>query len=348
MTAPHDRTEPAVADGLRAALAAAGIAAEPEAMADTGLAHLHFRLKGLGLVARLPKQSQMQLAAAENLAYQAACYRRASPSGHAPTLHSVLPPSDALPRGGLIVEEIVGRPARLPEDLDALIDALAAIHALPLPEMTARPPLLAPTDPLTELLSEIEAQAAYLDEAAVAPETRTVLEAGIAALSKLAHGDARPEPRLISFDAHPGNFILRADGSAVLVDLEKCRYSAPELDLAHATLYTSTTWDVASHAVLDTVEVAAAYKRWLGLTGTTPAWLVPMRRAMWLWSMTWCAKWRVLSGHAAATDTKGEDWSAEQSEDALVAHVRGRVDHYLDPKTATRLAAEFEELSQSL
>ncbi|MEM8761167.1 MAG: aminoglycoside phosphotransferase family protein [Pseudomonadota bacterium] len=333
---------------LRASLAVAGIEGEPEAMADTGLAHLHFRIRDRGLVARLPKQSQMQLGADENLAYQAACYERASASGHAPSLHAVLPPTPAQPRGGLVVEEIPGGPAVLPHDLDAPIDALAAIHALPVPEIAARPPLLAPSDPLADLHAEIAAQAEYLDRAAVAPETRRVLEGGIAGLAALVRSEARPEPRLISFDAHPGNFILRPDGCAVLVDLEKCRYSAPELDLAHATLYTSTTWDVASHAVLDGAQVAAAYRRWLSLTGASADWLLPLRRAMWLWSMTWCAKWRVLSGAAAQRDAAGEDWSADRSEAALVEHVRGRVDHYLDPETATRLWAEFSDLQRVL
>ncbi|MEM6488305.1 MAG: phosphotransferase [Pseudomonadota bacterium] len=345
---------PDIRSALRSALAAAGIAADPQAMADTGLAHLHFRLPGRGLVARLPKQSQMQLGAAENLAYQAACYTRAAASAHAPALHTVLAPSPALPRGGLVVEEIVGRTARLPQDLDALIDALAAIHALAVPTPPARAPLLAPEDPLADLLAEIRAQAAYLDRAAVAPDTRAVVEDGIAALATLAAAAPRPPRRLISFDAHPGNFIVRADGRAVLVDLEKCRYAAPPLDLAHATLYTSTTWDVASHAVLDTAEVAGAYRRWLARLAPLPwaeearAWLVPLRRAMWLWSMTWCAKWRVLSGTPAQTVATGEDWSADRSEAALVAHVRGRVDHYLAPETAMRLAAEFEALDRAL
>ncbi|MEM9782189.1 MAG: aminoglycoside phosphotransferase family protein [Pseudomonadota bacterium] len=358
----HDAPPPMI-DGLKAALTAAGIDAVPEPMADTGLAHLHFRLPGTGLIARCPKQSQMRLGAAENLAYQAACYRRASASRHAPTLERVLEPSDALPRGALLVEEIIGRTARLPEDLAALTDALAAIHRLALPAPAERAPLLAPDDPLADLLAEIGAQAAYLDAAAVAPATRRVLEEGVAALRALAAGTDRPPKRLISFDAHPGNFLLDAAGRAVLVDLEKGRYSAPQLDLAHATLYTSTTWDVASYAVLSTEQVIAAYRRWLdavagedwagenrqgGAGEAARRWAVPMRRAMWLWSMTWCAKWRVLSVREATAGGAGEDWSAERSEDALVAHVRGRVDHYLDPETATRIATEFDALAAAL
>ena len=52
-------------------------------MADTGLAHDHVwihRSVGDDWVARLPKQSQMNLPPEENLAYQTACYQRSSPT----------------------------------------------------------------------------------------------------------------------------------------------------------------------------------------------------------------------------------------------------------------------------
>jgi thiamine kinase-like enzyme len=331
-------------------LDAAGISpGTPELMADTGLAHDHVRLGGTGWIARLPKQSQMQLPPAENLAYQAACFERASASGHAPRLHSVRPPSKALPRGGLVVEEIVGRVARLPEDLPAIMDALAAIHALPVPE--TRAPLLDPGDPLADLLAEIDAQAAYLH--AADPATQAIVKTHIAALHDLANDTPRPPKRLISFDAHPGNFLITPEGRAVLVDLEKGRYSAPPLDLAHATLYTSTTWDVATHAVLTPEQVAVACRHWLECLpeaerAALGPWILPMRRAMWLWSMTWCAKWRVLSGGEAKATQDGEDWAAGKSEAALIAHVRGRVDHYLDPETAERLDSDFGLLAATL
>jgi thiamine kinase-like enzyme len=335
---------------LMAALDAGGHAPGlPEFLPDTGLAHDHIRLGGTGRLARLPKQSQMRLDAADNLAYQAACFTRASASGHAPRLHAVLPPSQALPRGGLIVQEIKGRAARRPEDLPAIMEALAAIHALPVPE--ARAPLLDPADPLADLLAEIGAQAQHLS--AAHPATSAVIETHIAALRRLSESDARPPKRLISFDAHPGNFLITPEGRAVLVDLEKARYSAPPLDLAHATLYTSTTWDVASHAVLSLEEVAGACHHWLDCLPEAERvafaqWILPMRRAMWLWSMTWCAKWRALSGAEAKATQDGEDWAAAKSEAALIAHVRGRVDHYLDPETAERLDSEFGLLADTL
>ncbi|WP_298827387.1 hypothetical protein [uncultured Piscinibacter sp.] len=319
-----------------------------EALPDSGLAHAHFRLAGTGVLARLPKQSQMDLRAADNLAYQAACFERASASGHAPRLHGVLPPSPALPRGALLVEEIIGRPARLPGDLMAIADALAAIHALPLPDAGTRAPLLDPPDPLALLRDEIEAQAVHFDAAGLDAASRRAIDAQRAALAACCARIERPPKRLIAFDAHPGNFLLREDGRAMLVDLEKARYSLPPLDLAHASLYTSTTWVLAISAVLTPAQVRGFQARWLQRCAGGDAWrgwLLPLRSAMWLWSVSWCAKWRVLASRPARQGSDGEDWSAERSEAVLVAHVRSRVDDYLSAQGVQRVVDELAALA---
>jgi hypothetical protein len=336
----------ALRQALRAARSPwADAALEP--LGDKGLAHHHVRLVGSGLLARLPKQSQMGLHAAANLAYEAACYEHAAPSGHVPRVHGTLPVSAALPRGGLLVEEIVGRNARLPHDLPAIAGAFAAIHGLPLPARQARAPLIDAADPLAALRAEIDAQAAYLDAAALAPAARELIDATRAQFLQLCDQTPRPPRRLIAFDGHPGNFLIRSDGSAVLVDLEKARYSHPPLDLAHATLYTSTTWDVDSSAELTPAQVQAFYDAWQPLAdaaGEQRAWFVPLRAAMWLWSITWCAKWRVLSPQNASASTDGEDWSHDNSSDALIAHVRDRVDCYLALSVIERVVSELDDL----
>jgi hypothetical protein len=325
---------------------------ELQALPDKGLAHDHVRLVGSGWLARVPKQSQMGLDAAHNLAYQRACFERAAPSGHTPALHSVLPPSDHLPRGALLVQAIEGRPARLPHDLGAIVAALAAIHALPLPAASQRAPLLAAADPLRDLHQEISAQAQHLSAARVSPAVATAVAAELQVLADLCDRVERPPRHLIAFDGHPGNFIVRDDGSAVLVDLEKCRYSYPGLDLAHATLYTSTTWDVETHAVLSLSEVASAYRAWRQAMGpaadAAQPWAVPLRRAMWLWSVTWCAKWRVLARQPLRASSAGEDWSEERSDSALIRHVRDRVDHYLRASVVERVRQEFDALERAL
>lgn len=336
-----------------------------ERLKDKGLAHDHVRLCGTGVLARIPKQSQLQLSAYDNLAYQRACFERASVSGHTPHLRGVLPPSLHLPRGALLVEEIIGRNAVLPQDLGLIAQALASIHALPLPNAAQRHPLINAPDPLQAMLQEVSEQAQYLTAAAVSGPVGSVIETELARLRNACTPASRPPRHLIAFDGHPGNFIIRGStGSpdsfqpasavqAVLVDLEKCRYSYPGLDLAHATLYTSTTWDLDSHAVLQVADVVDAYATWAKAVGalaaeTAQVWHVPLRRAMWLWSITWCAKWRALSGQAAHASADGEDWSTENSGSALVAHVRGRVDNYLSPDVVAGVLAEFDALDQAL
>jgi thiamine kinase-like enzyme len=339
-------------DRLRRALQAArspwaDAALQP--MADKGLAHHHVRLLGHGAIARLPKQSQMGLDAQAALDYQAACFERAGATGAAPQLIGRLPPSDALPRGGLLVQEIVGRSARLPQDLPAIARALAAIHALPLPAPAHRAPLRHDADPLQALRDEIDAQANHLDGAGLDARTRAHIDAQRAALQRRCAAAARPQRRLIAFDAHPGNFVVRDEGSAVLVDLEKARYGYCALDLAHATLYTSTTWDVDAHAELTLEEIASTYDAWAAHSDAAVierAWWLPLRAAMWLWSVTWCAKWRALSARSARTDARGEDWSHHLSDAALVAHVRDRVDCYLSAAVIELIVDEFAALQR--
>ncbi len=353
---------------LHAALASQGspwASAPLERLKDKGLAHDHVRLCGTGVLARIPKQSQLQLGAQDNLAYQRACFERTSAAGHTPHLHGVLPLSTHLPRGALLVEEIVGRNAVLPGDLGLIVQALASIHALPLPAAADRHPLINAPDPLEAMLDEVSVQAQHLPDAAVASEVESVIQTELARLRTACVQSARPQRHLIAFDGHPGNFIIRggvdfqgdsqpaSPSQAVLVDLEKSRYSYPSLDLAHATLYTSTTWDLDSYAVLAVEDVLGAYAAWRAAVGAhaadaAHAWHVPLRRAMWLGSVTWCAKWRALSGQAAHTSADGEDWSTEHSDSRLVAHVRGRVDHYLSPAVVEQVLQEFSALDRAL
>lgn len=351
IAAPIAPPQAALLAQLRAALRdarspLADAALEP--LGDKGLAHHHVRVVGSGLLARCPKQSQMGLDAATNLAYEAACYQRAAASGHVPRVEGVLPVSAALPHGALLVEEVIGRSARLPEDLDAIASAFAAIHSLPLPEPGARAPLQDPADPLAALRAEIDAQAAYLDAAALAPGARALVDLVRAQFVRDSERGTRAPRRLIAFDGHPGNFLVRADGRAVLVDLEKARYSLPPLDLAHATLYTSTTWDLDTRAELTLTEVQAFYEAWqrrCDIGAALRPWFVPLRAAMWLWSVTWCAKWRVLSPRKAHASADGEDWSREHSSDALIAHVHDRVDCYLARSTVERVVGELDQLA---
>ncbi|MGP9686120.1 aminoglycoside phosphotransferase family protein [Halomonas sp. AOP25-F1-15] len=338
-------------EALASELKRAGISyRELSPMADTGLAHDHVwvhRSDGDDWVARLPKQSQMNLPPQENLAYQAACYQRASPGGHMPRFYGTLPPSDTLPRGGLLVEAIRGRLAQLPDDLPAIADALANLHRQPLPSLAARKPLLAPDDPWQAMVTEVRQQANWLSDAQLSSKVTQRIQQELDMLSPRLR-DATPT--LISFDTHPGNFLIRDDGRAVLVDLEKCRYGLPGIDLAHTSLYTSTTWDINSQAVLSLGEVITFYRRWQTAMGETPSaeTLVACRRATWLWSLTWCTKWRAQHLNAKDAQQRGEDWSAELTDAAVIEHVRDRVEHYLSLPIIDHVHSELQCLQASL
>ncbi|NWO55232.1 aminoglycoside phosphotransferase [Chromohalobacter salexigens] len=362
MTATTDKTRNAKAlcDAVRAHLASRGeTGIDLHPMPDTGLAHDHIwirRRHGPDWVARLPKQSQMQLGVEDNLDFQAHCYRRTSESGHTPTLHGRLPIDATLPRGGLLVTAIHGRPARLPEDLPAIAEALAAIHRLPLPAAATRPPLASAASPCQAMREEVMAQAHHLDtlpSTLLDREARRHIDAALASLDGNDAAAAGIDTRrcLISFDAHPGNFLITPEGKAVLVDLEKCRYSHPGFDLAHASLYTSTTWDPASHAVLEPDTVIQFYRQWQAQIGANnpladEVALLATRRAMWLWSITWCAKWWQLHRRERDALARGEDWSTALSDPQLIAHVADRVAHYLSTPSVARVSDEFRHLQR--
>jgi hypothetical protein len=328
-----------------------------EPLKAKGLAHDHVRLLGTGWLARIPKQSQMQLAASDNLIYQRACFDRASPAGHAPRCIHVLEPSASLPRGALIVEEIIGRSAQLPQDLPLMARSMAAMHRIALPQDEDCAPLLHAADPLQAMWDEISLQANYLLQAALDSQAAARIHAELERFRNICKGKARPLKRLIAFDGHPGNFVISHEApgreKAYLVDLEKCRYSYPSFDLAHATLYTSTTWDTDSQTILQPEDVLATYLAWSAqvdeaLASDARRWHLPLRRAMWLWSVAWCAKWRVASRAEAAKAQDGEDWSAQNLDPALASHVRERVDHYLSNEGVAWVCAEFDALEHRM
>jgi hypothetical protein len=326
-----------------------------------GLAHDHVTVAGRGLLLRVPKQSQFALSAGDNLAYQAACFARVAASGHGPKLHEVLRPQARLAMGALLVERIDGRPPRLPQDLPLLAEAMARVHALPVPPPASRAPLHDHQDPVGGALDEVEAQAKFLDEAGIEPAARAEIDDELAwarGFGRASAGCAQPVT-LVLTDTHPGNFLIEAAAGdaagagprrAVIVDLEKALYGSPATDLAHATLYSSTTWDPDTWASLSLEELAAFYRRYLETIGASLAqdlapWLVPLRRITFLRAITWCAKWRVLHARARRTDQEStesaEDWSAENTDPATIAHVAGRVDDYLAPETLKAMRGEW-------
>jgi hypothetical protein len=335
LTVPAD-----LLDILRALPATADIRAGDVApMTAKGVNHDHLRIEGRGLILRVPRVVPWIPDAAAQLAGEAAAFRRAESAGVTPKLVAMLPPSSPLPRGALLVEEIIGRAPQLPADLPAIASALAGLHALPLPPPTQRPPLPdhGTAGPIAATVAFIGQQREFLARIDVAPATRAALGAELVwAERHIAETPAAMQPlALVGTDTHPGNFIVRADGSAVLVDLERVCYGSPAIDLAHATLYTSTTWDIEVQAVLSRADVEDFYRRYLTAAGPERAaelrpWLLPARRLTWLRTMMWAARWRALAERDALT-----------VEARLRDHIARRLADFFRPEIVDQVRVEW-------
>lgn len=327
----------------------------------TGLAHDHIRISETGMVLRVPRQSQLALDARSNLVYQQACFERAEPSGRTPKFYTALQPEPEIPMGALLVEFVEGVPIVLPDALPNTAQTLASIHGLPLPETESRLPLKTLDDPIKDTLNEVfdQSRSMYSENSAIDPDSKAQIEKELDWAASFADNTGKPPVTLISFDAHPGNFIQEpghiTESRAVLVDLEKARYGAPGFDLAHATLYTSTTWDIATYAELTASDISSFYESWLkavppNLAESSRKWLLPCRRIMWLWSITWCAKWSLDSNleYLASKDQakSTEDWSADNTDRKLVDHVADRVANYLEPETIAHVRKDWAKHSE--
>ena len=264
-----------------------------------GVSHDHWRIARRRLVARVARFHQWGLAPEAALAYEAAAFERAAASGHTPRLVATIPAGAALPTGALVVVEIAGRPPRLPGELPAIAQALASLHGLAVPPPAGRPPLLVQDDAFADTLAVIEAQAASLPQADLARTSLSAIGEELEWARAEARRSGRPRQPLVlaGTDTHPGNFLVDGAGHAWFVDLEKALYGAAAIDLAHATLATSTGWDPDCAAMLSGGDVRHFHRAYFELAGARraaevlPA-LAPFRRLTWLRTITWFARWR--------------------------------------------------------
>jgi aminoglycoside phosphotransferase (APT) family kinase protein len=351
---------PRPADGFDLAALAQALEVGPDRLAlvrpAKGLAHDHVRVDGLVAVggpvmARVPRRSQIGLGAEANLAYQAAAFTRAQPSGRTPALHRVVPPRPGLPGGALLIEAIDGATPRPPDDMPALAETLAAIHRLPTPAPSSRAPLVDQSvDPLRHLRAQVERQIAYFDHIDLAHETRAAL-ANVIERARLQRLPASPAPVALALsDTHPGNFLMRSGasgpgeqgpgksgGQAVFVDLEKAFYGCPALDLAHASLPSSTVWDVDvdwEPRAADVIAFHRAYARRAGparMQALAP-WLAPFRPWTWLRTLGFMARLIAEGGPPA-------HWDKRQA-----AHARARIAWMFRPDIIVRTAGDLIDL----
>ncbi len=335
-------------------------AADLRPLDDQGLAHEHVLLGSSGLLLRLPKQSQWQQAPEDNLAYQAACFWRLATSGATPRCHAVLPVSPDLPFGGLLVDFIDGRRADAAQDMTAIAACLAQIHTSSEPTFWPGGGVsgcaLAEQSQVVEAnLPEIDRQMGFIDRYPLEPEARALLIALRAELSppKGAAGQGGVLPRYpIANDTHPGNYRLvprtpNGAPKAVLVDLEKAAFGNPGIDLAHASAYTSTTWEAQGSAELSLAQVTDFYRCYLSLLPPDMAaalmpWLLVTRRLLYLRALSWCLMW------LSELENPDSGWSQARSDSALVSHFQARARHFLQAGTLEFIRQELEGLHESL
>jgi len=316
-----------------------------ERLPDKGLAHDHVRIKGLHVdghrpLIRLPRLSQFGLDPTRNLAYQAACFERASQSGHVPVLIDRIEPSPELPMGALVVSEIEGGPVKLPRDLPGMAECFATVHLLAVPEEAARAPLASHHDPLMGVMGFIEAQAPFIERSARDPEVVRILTEELDWARGFAkeRAGAHPPARLCLTDTHPGNFMAAPDGRVHFTDLDKALYGSPGVDLGHATVLTSTLWDIDVQAILERTDIEAFYAAYLGFLPTDMAdalrpWLLPMRRLAWLRSTTWSCKW-YAERHVGQVEETGLRARIRE-------HVSKRLAAFVDLETVVRVREDW-------
>jgi len=314
---------------------------ELEPLHAKGLVHAHVRIQGTGAVLRIPRYSAAGLRPDLNILYQACCFSRASASGHTPFLIDTLGPCEGLPWGALIVSEVEGSVPRLPDDLLAISEALAAIHTLEVPTKTDCRPIPYYEDSLTNTLENIEGQAEYLKKAGITSRSRVQLEEELTRAREFVQKKRNKNVpmALVGTDTHPGNFMIQPDGTAIFVDLEKTAYGMPAIDLAHASVYTSTMWDPDIASELTDDDVREFYKHYLfelpdALRAAWSPWCGPLRRFTWLRTMTWCAKWQVES-------REGANWPVANNDPAYIKRVRRRIEGFFDADTIERVRSGF-------
>jgi aminoglycoside phosphotransferase (APT) family kinase protein len=311
----------------------------------TGTAHGHVRLPG-NLLARVAYAHDGDPTAAPRLAAQAAAFRHLEPSARTPRLHEVIEPRQGLPGGALIVDFIDGRAPRLPDELPAMADTLPRVHALPLP--AAASPIPRQQNPFLETLEAIEQNAArFLDKAVPDSGARAEIAEELRALRGMAITLTRqPQPLSVALaDTHPGNFIVDRAGLAWFVDLEKVHVGSPAIDLAHATLATSTLWHPDVGKVLSRNEVKALYDLYLEKVGAERAaelepWLLPMRRLTWLRTTLFMARWRVQTRQPRDLSDPTQ-WSDAGLDPAMKAHIDRRIDQCFERNTIHSIRAEW-------
>jgi len=315
------------------------------ALPATGTAHGHVRLKN-GLLARVAYAHEGDASAAGRLQAQAAAFRHLAPAGRTPRLHEVIEPRAGLPGGALVVDFIEGRAPRLPDELGAMAETLARIHSLPLPPASS--PIPRQSNPFLETLEGVELNAErFLDKAVPDHGARAEIVEELRALRGMALALTRqPQPLTVALaDTHPGNFIVDRAGIAWFVDLEKVHVGSPAIDLAHATLPTSTLWHPDVGVLLSRDDVHAFQESYLARLPKNQAealrpWIVPMRRLTWLRTTLFMARWRVET-RAPRDPANTTQWSDAGLDHKMKGHIDARIDQCFEREMIRSIRSDW-------
>ncbi len=197
---------------------------------------------GESYVARLVTGTQMGLALGDQALYEHRALALIRASNVTPEPRFVDPEPSGLPYPVIIEDYLPGRPLDYATDLAAAARAVAAIHALPVPEDHG---LKVMPDPVPTALEESrELAAPYLSWEDAPSQSRQALAAGIKRLEEIGDsGDlfAAGDLAVVNYDLNTHNFVVE-DGAARLLDWEKARISPGVEDLAHFLLPTTTLW----------------------------------------------------------------------------------------------------------
>lgn len=299
-------------------------------LSSAGLSHDHIRIGNSGWLLRIPRGNQLGMNATDYLDLQESCFSMTARSGHAPSIKGILPPSEILPHGALIVEEIKGHKATSPKDAKAIAQAFAAIHKIR-PDNSKLQIAEKPFASQHFLLTQIFGNAP--ENAPISSASQTLLkdeQSKIATALEAVASNQYPLT-LIGGDSHPANFIITPAGKAYLVDVEFAMFDAPYIDLADASLAITerlepdvTIWsDKARHEFYQTWQNHAD----ADLTQHLSSGRAIAERAVRLRTLLWLADW------AAGTQSKIET--------TINARTKGNWDRmaatYLAPQTLKRV-----------
>jgi hypothetical protein len=320
------------------------------ALPATGTAHGHVRvlrrIEGRWPLARICYAYPGDQGAAARLAMQATAFERAAPAAATPHLLTVVPPSDAVPGGILLVEYIAGQAPKLPDDLTAIAAALARLHDVPVPAPERIAPMMRTEHPILALLQAIETNAPFFERLSISAQSRAMLndELKYARDFAIRDGELATEITFALSDTHPGNFLIDRGGKIWFVDLEKAHYGSPAIDLAHATLPTSTLWDPSQGVLLNRAQTVGFYRAYGALAPERmlrmrPV-LTPLRRMTWLRTMAFMARWKVQTAMPFDGSDLGQ-WSAAGLMPQMREHIAGVVERAFQPAVIAQTRHEW-------